>query len=328
MPAGALPEVEAVRKGSATTRIGCDIGGLSSWSRARASAWSPELTATRAATVASIRRQVGQATKQCGSARRYRAAVTYWVLKAVLSPVLLPALAGAGRRTGERPRRPGPAMLAANHQSFCDSLLPCPWWCGAGSPIWPRPSTSTSWKTAWFFRAAGQIPIRRGGGDESQRALDTAMRRARGRRTPRHLPRGHPGPGRTRPQGPYRGGPARPRLRGAGHPGRHHRHRGPSSRREDGPCDHSAPSPSDSGPRSACRHARPTADRSRARCRGCDGPMRGADEARRGVPGVHRRPHGRHRRAVRAGVRRRRTPGAGHAADGTPRPGRARATVE
>ncbi|MGH9097786.1 MAG: lysophospholipid acyltransferase family protein, partial [Acidimicrobiales bacterium] len=30
------------------------------------------------------------------------------------------------------------------------------------------------WKTAWFFRAAGQIPMNRGGGDASQRALDTA----------------------------------------------------------------------------------------------------------------------------------------------------------
>jgi 1-acyl-sn-glycerol-3-phosphate acyltransferase len=31
-----------------------------------------------------------------------------------------------------------------------------------------------TWRTAWFFRAAGQIPIRRSGGDASQRALDTA----------------------------------------------------------------------------------------------------------------------------------------------------------
>ena len=29
-------------------------------------------------------------------------------------------------------------------------------------------------KTAWFFRAAGQIPIRRGGGSASERALETA----------------------------------------------------------------------------------------------------------------------------------------------------------
>jgi 1-acyl-sn-glycerol-3-phosphate acyltransferase len=33
-----------------------------------------------------------------------------------------------------------------------------------------------SWKTAWFFRAAGQIPMNRSGGDASQRALDTATR--------------------------------------------------------------------------------------------------------------------------------------------------------
>jgi 1-acyl-sn-glycerol-3-phosphate acyltransferase len=30
-------------------------------------------------------------------------------------------------------------------------------------------------KTAWFFRAVGQIPIKRGGGSASQRALDSAM---------------------------------------------------------------------------------------------------------------------------------------------------------
>ncbi|TMK81743.1 MAG: 1-acyl-sn-glycerol-3-phosphate acyltransferase, partial [Actinobacteria bacterium] len=30
-------------------------------------------------------------------------------------------------------------------------------------------------KTAWFFRAVGQIPIRRGGGSASRRALDSAM---------------------------------------------------------------------------------------------------------------------------------------------------------
>jgi 1-acyl-sn-glycerol-3-phosphate acyltransferase len=31
-----------------------------------------------------------------------------------------------------------------------------------------------SWKTAWFFRAAGQIPMRRDGGSASERALATA----------------------------------------------------------------------------------------------------------------------------------------------------------
>ena len=70
------------------------------------------------------------------------------------------------------PRR-GPAVLAANHQSFCDSLfLPL---------VVPRKVTYLAKaeyfdarKTAWFFRAVGQIPIRRGDGKQSERALQTA----------------------------------------------------------------------------------------------------------------------------------------------------------
>jgi 1-acyl-sn-glycerol-3-phosphate acyltransferase len=68
----------------------------------------------------------------------------------------------------------GPVILAANHQSFCDSFF---------LPLVVRRRRVTyvakaeyfeSWKTAWFFRAAGQIPMNRSGGDASQRALDTA----------------------------------------------------------------------------------------------------------------------------------------------------------
>mgnify|MGYP003344094074 CR=1 FL=1 len=70
--------------------------------------------------------------------------------------------------------RQGPVILAANHQSFCDSFF---------LPLVVRRRRVTyvakaeyfdSWKTAWFFRAAGQIPMNRSGGDASQRALDTA----------------------------------------------------------------------------------------------------------------------------------------------------------
>lgn len=69
--------------------------------------------------------------------------------------------------------RHGPAVLAANHRSFCDSLfLPL---------VVPRRVTFLakaeyfeSRKTAWFFRAVGEIPVRRGGGPEAVRALETA----------------------------------------------------------------------------------------------------------------------------------------------------------
>jgi 1-acyl-sn-glycerol-3-phosphate acyltransferase len=98
--------------------------------------------------------------------------VAYWLLKAVLTPVfyVLWRVRVEGR---EHVPSDGGAVLAANHQSFCDSLfLPL---------VVPRKVTFLakaeyfdSPKTAWFFRAVGQIPIRRGGGKETERALETA----------------------------------------------------------------------------------------------------------------------------------------------------------
>ena len=68
-----------------------------------------------------------------------------------------------------------------------------------------------SWKTAWFFRAAGQIPMNRSGGDASQRALDTATEVLdAGRACSASIPRG-PGPptsGCTRATPGWRGCPA------------------------------------------------------------------------------------------------------------------------
>jgi 1-acyl-sn-glycerol-3-phosphate acyltransferase len=67
----------------------------------------------------------------------------------------------------------GPAILASNHVSFSDSIfLPL---------VLPRRLTFVAKaeyfedpKTAWFFRAMGQIPIKRGGGPASLRALESA----------------------------------------------------------------------------------------------------------------------------------------------------------
>jgi 1-acyl-sn-glycerol-3-phosphate acyltransferase len=98
--------------------------------------------------------------------------VVYWVLKAVLTPLLR-----GGYRVHiegrERVPRRGPVILAANHRSFMDSLfLPL---------VIPRRVTFVakaeyfdSPRTAWFFRSAGQIPIRREGGSASEGALASA----------------------------------------------------------------------------------------------------------------------------------------------------------
>jgi 1-acyl-sn-glycerol-3-phosphate acyltransferase len=98
--------------------------------------------------------------------------VAYWILKVVLSPVffLLWRVKVEGR---EHIPADGPAVLAANHQSFCDSFF-LPLVLRRRVTYVAKAEYFDNWKTAWFFRAAGQIPMQRSGGDASQRALDTA----------------------------------------------------------------------------------------------------------------------------------------------------------
>ncbi len=98
--------------------------------------------------------------------------MAYWVLKCLLSPVLFGCwrVKVEGRR--HVPGR-GPVILAANHVSFCDSLfLPLVLW--RKVTFVAKAEYFDSWRTAWFFRAAGQIPMRREGGSVSERALAAA----------------------------------------------------------------------------------------------------------------------------------------------------------
>jgi 1-acyl-sn-glycerol-3-phosphate acyltransferase len=98
--------------------------------------------------------------------------VAYWIFKVILSPLffLLWRVKVEGR---EHVPRKGPAILAANHQSFCDSLF-LPLVLRRRLTYVAKAEYFERWRTAWFFRASGQIPIRRDGGSTSQRALDTA----------------------------------------------------------------------------------------------------------------------------------------------------------
>ncbi len=69
----------------------------------------------------------------------------------------------------------GPAIIAPNHLSFCDSVfvpsaLPRRVWAiGKGEYM-------HDWKTKHLFPALGMIPVDRSGGDAAQAALDTAAR--------------------------------------------------------------------------------------------------------------------------------------------------------
>ena len=88
--------------------------------------------------------------------------VTYWVLKVVLTPIFF-ALFRVRVEGRENIPKHGPAVLAANHQSFCDSFF-IPLVVTRKVTFLAKAEYFDSWKTAWFFRAAGQIPIRRTGG--------------------------------------------------------------------------------------------------------------------------------------------------------------------
>jgi 1-acyl-sn-glycerol-3-phosphate acyltransferase len=96
----------------------------------------------------------------------------YWIVKAVLwIPLrLLYRVKVEGR---DYVPAKGSVILAADHRSFMDSIF-LPLVLGRRVTFVAKAEYFDSWKTAWFFRGVGQIPIRREGGSASARALTTA----------------------------------------------------------------------------------------------------------------------------------------------------------
>src|SRR6202451_2009446 len=94
------------------------------------------------------------------------------MLKGILTPVffVLWRVKVEGR---EHIPKHGPVVLAANHQSFCDSFF-IPLVVRRKVTFLAKAEYFDSWKTAWFFHAAGQIPIPRGRGRVSGPAPHTA----------------------------------------------------------------------------------------------------------------------------------------------------------
>jgi 1-acyl-sn-glycerol-3-phosphate acyltransferase len=98
--------------------------------------------------------------------------VAYWLLKAILTPVL--HLVYRVRVEGrERVPSTGPVILAANHRSFLDSIF-LPLVLRRRVTFVAKAEYFDDPKTAWFFRAVGQIPIRREGGTAAEGALTAA----------------------------------------------------------------------------------------------------------------------------------------------------------
>jgi 1-acyl-sn-glycerol-3-phosphate acyltransferase len=98
--------------------------------------------------------------------------MTYWVVKLLLTPLLRFFYRIRVEGLENVPER-GPAILASNHVSFCDSIF-LPLVLRRRITFVAKAEYFEDPKTAWFFRAVGQIPIKRGGGSASARALEAA----------------------------------------------------------------------------------------------------------------------------------------------------------
>jgi 1-acyl-sn-glycerol-3-phosphate acyltransferase len=103
----------------------------------------------------------------------------YWVVKAVLTPILRILFRPWAEGTENVPRT-GPAILASNHLSFSDHFfapLPVPRKVVflAKSEYFTGRGIKGLFSKA-FFRGVGQIPVDRAGGEASERALATGLR--------------------------------------------------------------------------------------------------------------------------------------------------------
>ena len=98
----------------------------------------------------------------------------YWIFKGFLKPLLLATYDLRVEGLENVPKK-GAAIIAANHLSFLDSFF---------IPLMIKRRKVTylakadyfnSWKTAWFFRMVGQIPIERDDKSQARQALDAGV---------------------------------------------------------------------------------------------------------------------------------------------------------
>ncbi len=98
--------------------------------------------------------------------------MAYWILKIILTPLLRIFYRVRVEGQDHLPKS-GPVILAANHRSFLDSIF-IPMIVRRRVTFVAKAEYFDDPKTAWFFRAVGQIPIRREGGSASEGALAAA----------------------------------------------------------------------------------------------------------------------------------------------------------
>lgn len=98
--------------------------------------------------------------------------MAYWFVKVTLG-TLLRLLFRIRVENVEAVPGDGPVILASNHLSVSDSFF-LPLVLKRRVTFVAKAEYFDNWKTAWFFRAVGQIPIRREGGEAAEAALEAA----------------------------------------------------------------------------------------------------------------------------------------------------------
>ena len=97
----------------------------------------------------------------------------YRMLRRIIPPVANPYLHVQIEGMENVPDRE-PAVLACNHLSFIDSILlpinlPRPVYFLGKADYWD------SWRTRWFFKGTGVVPVHRGGGEQGEASLRTGV---------------------------------------------------------------------------------------------------------------------------------------------------------
>jgi 1-acyl-sn-glycerol-3-phosphate acyltransferase len=99
----------------------------------------------------------------------------YWLLKHIFLGPLLKVLYRPRVKGLENLPKKGPFILAINHLSFVDSLF-VPLLTPRRVVYLGKADYFDKWYMAWFFKAAGVIPVRREGGSASEAALLAGIR--------------------------------------------------------------------------------------------------------------------------------------------------------
>jgi len=102
----------------------------------------------------------------------------YWLLKNVVLGPLLRLLYRPRTNGLENLPVEGPVILACNHQSFMDSMF-VPLVVKRRVVFLGKADYFRNKRTAWFFKAAGVIPVKREGGSASEAAIQAGVRELR-----------------------------------------------------------------------------------------------------------------------------------------------------